>query len=545
MSVTASQKILNKRRSRKKMKETVHVELFDNYEYKIYCPTNTLHYRPNPTLLEMHGDRDDFVGRHVMGPFGSGKSVGCISECLLRACDMPKCVDDIKRYRLTVVRSTYPQLVTTTWKTWLQWFGQLGVVSKNESSPISYAAYFVCKDSRTGGNGEVFRVHFEAMFLALLKPDEDNLDKLKSQETTDYYFNELSSLDALFYGTAAARGARYPMAQMLPEGTDLERKIISDTNPPDEDSWLYHFFEIVKPKGYKLYKQPAGLIKDECGQWIANPAAENMKANGYGLGETYYTDAVAANDNNFINVFCCGNYGSIKSGDVVYSEYNDDLHACDNISYDPDSLIYLSFDFGGTPAVIISQRSLRGHYYVLDELTTEKPGLRQFVNNELLPLLQVKYRVTDYSRQIAPVTGDPAGNRRSDNDAITCYDILEECNLEVYRHWVTNKSTGEQKQVVGASSNVIETRLDAVKKMLNTLVDGKPKFQLSKSCTVLRKGFNGGYLLDKVQDGNTAWFKKQPRKNFFSHIHDALQYECMREDVGVQEYYIPKANLNY
>jgi hypothetical protein len=527
-------------KSREKKDTVINLELFDDYQYKIYTPDYTLHYRPNPTLLKMHQDKKS-VGKHVMGPFGSGKSVGCISELLIRACDMPVCVDGIKRYRVTVIRSTYPQLVTTTWKTWLDWFGKLGTVDKNQSSPISYAADFVVKDSRTGANGKLSKVHFEAMFLALLKPDAENLDKLKSQETTDYYFNELSGIDALFYGTAAARGARYPMREILPKDAKRERKIISDTNPPDEDSWLYDFFEIKKPNGYKLYKQPPGLIKANDGSWIDNPDAENMRRNGYGLEDTYYTDAVAANDDNYINVFCCGNYGSIKAGDVVYSEYNDDLHASDDIKFNPELPIYLAFDFGGTPAVAISQRTLRGHFHVLDELTTIQPGLEQFINTELKSLLEIKYGVTNYYEQVAPVTGDPAGNARADTDAVTCYDIIERCGFRVYKHYKIDSRTKEHKQVIGASSNAIDTRLGAVKNMLNTLIDGKPKFQISKNCTALRKGFNGGYVLDKKQDGNTAYFKKEPRKNFYSHIHDALQYECMREELNIGSYYMPKS----
>jgi hypothetical protein len=56
------------------------------------------------------------------------------------------------------------------------------------------------------------------------------------------------------------------------------------------------------------------------------------------------------------------------------------------------------------------------------------------------------------------------------------------------------------------------------------MVDGKPGFQLNPSCGTLRKGFAGGYHHQKIQAGNGTTFHETPRKNGYSHVHDALQY---------------------
>jgi hypothetical protein len=67
-------------------------------------------------------------------------------------------------------------------------------------------------------------------------------------------------------------------------------------------------------------------------------------------------------------------------------------------------------------------------------------------------------------------------------------------------------------------------RIEAVSAALNRMVDGKPGLQLNPSCGVLRKGFSGGYHFQRIAAGNGATFHETPRKNQYSHPHDALQY---------------------
>lgn len=59
--------------------------------------------------------------RGLMGPFGSGKSTVCVMEILKRAKAQKPGPDGIRRSRWAVIRNTYPELKTTTIKTWHQW----------------------------------------------------------------------------------------------------------------------------------------------------------------------------------------------------------------------------------------------------------------------------------------------------------------------------------------------------------------------------------------------------------------------------------------
>ena len=56
------------------------------------------------------------------------------------------------------------------------------------------------------------------------------------------------------------------------------------------------------------------------------------------------------------------------------------------------------------------------------------------------------------------------------------------------------------------------------------MVDGKPGFQLDPRVGVLRKGFAGGYCFAQVQTKGDPTFHETPKKNAYSHPHDALQY---------------------
>ena len=56
--------------------------------------------------------------RGIMGPFGSGKSTLCCVTILDLALKQAPGPDGVRRSRWAIVRQTYPELKTTTIKTW-------------------------------------------------------------------------------------------------------------------------------------------------------------------------------------------------------------------------------------------------------------------------------------------------------------------------------------------------------------------------------------------------------------------------------------------
>ena len=81
-------------------------------------------FKKSPTVYDFLQD-NSFV-RGVVGPVGSGKSYACAAEVFMRAVKQkPSPKDGIKYSRFVVVRNSYPELRTTTIKTWQEIFPEI------------------------------------------------------------------------------------------------------------------------------------------------------------------------------------------------------------------------------------------------------------------------------------------------------------------------------------------------------------------------------------------------------------------------------------
>ncbi len=87
----------------------------------IHGPGIDLDFSTAPTTWQFL-QSDAFV-RGLMGPVGSGKSYACAAEIMMRAVrQKPSPVDGIRYTRFVIVRNSYPELKTTTIKTWQDLF---------------------------------------------------------------------------------------------------------------------------------------------------------------------------------------------------------------------------------------------------------------------------------------------------------------------------------------------------------------------------------------------------------------------------------------
>lgn len=456
---------------------------------EIYAQDKTLLYYPSPTAEQFKQDNSPV--KLVMGPYGSGKSTLCVENIVRRVCEMPAWYHGRRKARWGIVRNTSGELQSTTLQTWLAWFYDLGDLKRRQKPILTYEHRF--RDERG-------TVELELIFLALDRPDD--VKKIKSLELTGVYLNELSELPSNVLAHFKGRVGRYPGPNFCPEPYHSE--IIADTNPCDEDSWIYRDFFEKPVEGYKLFKQPAGLIYDK-DKWITNPHADNIK----NLPPNYYTHLASGQTENFIKVFCLGDWGSVGDGKLVYPEYNDDLHSIPHVDAEQGTHLYLGWDFGLTPTCVVCQITSRGKLLVLKEYTSSDMGIKTFAESVVLPAL-----VRDFPYcKVGESVGDPAGNNRS--------EIMEElsCIGELNHVGINTRA---------AKSNDPEPRIGSVRYFLNRMVDGKPAFVLSRTgCPVLRKGFLKDYVYKRMAVPGEERYKDKPDKNLSSHPHDGLQYVCM------------------
>lgn len=474
---------------RAKAEEESHIK-YTEYGVEIYDQEDTRVYVPSNTGSIFHSD-DTFV-RCVMGPYGSGKSTLCINEIVKRTCTMPRWSNNRRRSRWAIVRNTSGELQTTTLQTWLAWFGSLGDIYKRQKPILTYEHTF------NDGEGVI---ELELLFLALDRPDD--IRKIKSLELTGCYINELSEVPKAALDHMKGRVGRYPGPNFCNDS--YWYGVISDTNPPDDDHWIYHTFEEKILPEYKMFKQPTGLIKDEEGKWITNPNADNIK----NLPVGYYEKMASGQTEEFIKVFCRGIYGSVGTGKRVYPEYNDDMHSIDEIQPIAGELIHLGWDGGLTPACVVIQITPRGQLLILKEYCAEDMGIRTFAESIVLPGLARDFPTNKIGKSVA----DPACIKRD--------EIMEELSF-------IGELNSLGIETIPARTNNPDTRISAVRYFLNGMVDGKPRMQVSrKGAPIIRKGFNKDYVYKRLAVPGEERYRNVPDKNRASHPHDATQYICL------------------
>lgn len=412
-----------------------------------------------------------------MGPIGSSKSTACVMEILRKSQGQARSHDGLRRSRWAIIRNSYPELKTTTLKTWSDWcppqYGRLTM-----DSPIRHMV-------------ATEELDMEILFLALDRPED--VRKLLSLELTGAWVNEAKNVPKAIIDTLTGRVGRYPAVK---DGGCTWSGIIMDTNPPDDQSWWYQLAEGETPEGWEFFQQPSG----------ESPEAENLQ----NLPPGYYQRIKAGKDPDWIKVFVHGTYGFVVEGKPVYPMFRDRTHtAPEPIVPIPGVPLLVGVDFGLTPAAVIGQKTAAGKWLILDEYVTDNCGVIRFAEG-LGNYLATKYP----DHKVDAGWGDPAGNQRSSTDERTAIEIMNAHSLKLYKKKIWR----------AAPSNDVTMRLEVVISALNRLIDGDPGLMISPNAGFVRKGFAGGYHYRFIQSGTGTQVHETPAKNAYSHPHDALQY---------------------
>jgi hypothetical protein len=412
--------------------------------------------------------------RLIKGPFGSGKSSGCVMEMLLRAMAQAPGPDAIRHTRWAVVRNSYRELFDTTKRTIEDWIPS-GIRTWHESEATFHVRF---ND-----------VALEINLRALDRPDD--VKKLLSLELTGAWFNEAKEIPRAVFEGMTGRVGRYPSKRM---GGPSWFGIILDTNPPDTDHWIYRLFEEEKPAEYEIFHQPSGL----------SPEAENVE----NLPAGYYPRLCHGKTREWIEVFVHGRYGFVRDGKPVYPEYQDALHTLADPPVYLGGKLFLGMDFGLTPAIVVGQKTSFNQWQIIDEFVSESMGATRISEHVAAELKRT------YPRAQFRGWGDPAGTQRSQVDERTPYDVVQAAGLPIDP----------------AHTNDFVLRREAVANALTRLtMTGVPRLVVSPKCKILRKAMNGGYCFRRLQVTGSDRFRDAPDKNEYSHIAEALQYLMVGE----------------
>ena len=233
--------------------------------------------------------------RALIGPFGSGKSSGCVMELFRRCVGQHPGTDMRRRTRWAIIRNTYPELRDTTRKTFENWIPrELGSWRKSD-----FEFHMSFRDVRA-----------DFLFRALDRPD--HIQKLMSLELTGAWINEARETPRSVFEVLEGRVGRYPSVN---QGGATWSGIILDTNPWAQNHWGYQLFslgKILESSGrvatlspehrakYALFEQPGGR----------SPGAENIE----NLQPGYYDRIAIGKDSEWIESYVDGRYPSASEG---------------------------------------------------------------------------------------------------------------------------------------------------------------------------------------------------------------------------------------
>ena len=156
-------------------------------------------YKPSGDVSRKFMKSEAFV-RGIRGPVGSGKSAACCVELFRRASQ--QAVNPITQKRQTrwaIIRNTFPELRTTTVKTWLDWFPENVFGKFNWQPPYTHMIRFA-------------DMEMEVLFLALDRPDD--VKKLLSLELTGAFINEARECNKSIIDAVTMRVGRYPASRV-------------------------------------------------------------------------------------------------------------------------------------------------------------------------------------------------------------------------------------------------------------------------------------------------------------------------------------------
>jgi hypothetical protein len=447
-------------------------------------PTIEFAYAPQGPTLERY-ILSEAQRTFIMGPLGSAKTNASCWKLFRHMRAQAPDRDGVRKTRWVAVRNTYPDLLGTTAKDWLDMFEHLGKFTKGSLEPPTHKLNFELEDGT--------RVESELVFLALDR--EEHVRKLRGLQVTGAWPNEVKELPFAVISMLDLRIGRYPK-----EVAPTWYGIFGDTNAPDNDHWYHRLAEEERPEGWVFLRQPGGVIRDTLkSPWRENPAAENL----CNLPPGYYLKGTQGKTEDWIKVNLGNEYGFVADGMPVYPGYVDSVH-CAEFEFVKERGLYIGLDFGLTPAAIFGQPTLSGRWLWRRELVTEDTGVIRFAR-ELKRFLGEHFPGWPIRR----ITGDPAGDQRQagDNEERTVFQLLK----------------AEDIVAEPAHTNDFSVRTEAVSAALTRMIDGEPGFLLHPDCKVTRKGMQGGYCFKRVAVAGDR-FRNEPDKNRFSHPCEAGQY---------------------
>jgi hypothetical protein len=446
-------------------------------------------YEPGPTAIRFHNS----IARVKVawGPVRSGKSTAACWRIFLKAHELAQKGVALKA---VILRDTYRNLEDTTLKTWMEWFGQCGVLKRKQS-----VTDFML---RTPGS--------ELWHDVLFRHGQTAVDA-SAFLSSDYGIIFLEEAAPAFTPSGlvspgiAEEVFDLAITRLVQTGVDNPELVIT-CNPPTPQHWVNR----------RIISAPLDDLRNRNWWHFFFPAAENEM----NLRPGYYDElrAQLKGKDHILRRFVEGEIVAIYPGMPVFAkDFRQQIHVRDELlPIDGDSIIF-GFDAGEsiTPAAVWLQIDAHGRVLVLQELqagyTDER--LREGIGTREFAKI-IKQITAQRFPHCKPglVYADPAVSHRQPGDTLApVKEILE-----------------AEGFVIEESERDIPSRIESIRERLQTFISGEPSILFSRSgCPILIEALSGAYRYRTIQDA-TRIIGAEPVKDMYSNPIDALGYALAR-----------------
>jgi len=463
-------------------------------------------------MLAFH--KSDAPFRAIVGAVGSGKTTAALWEiCYLLPRHMAR-MYNITHTRWAVVRKTYDRLMDTDWYEIDSWFPQNHWYAQRHIMVIRFPKSKGCP---------AFGV--ELYFRSLDQPD--SMDKLRSMNLTGYWIDEAHEVHEYAKYMLITRLGRWPRDFVDPFGVEHKgspvRYGVETSNPMPINHIMYRKYRWVGTKidaktGALEMRRPPGPVpkgrpaKGYIGWW------QLPRENEANLRPGYYEDMLDEfpESPEMRSMLVSGKPGFKPEGKGVYRNYDTEngthmangpllwVRQIDPYSGEDKGVpLYAGWDNNGhnNLACIVGQVVGPFKLQVLREFTDERMNIIDYTNWVLSQLEQEfpGYTCTHYCDPAAFSKFSAKEGGMTSNAELA----MEACGIKLV-----------------PSIQALDVRINCVDQLLK-MRDG---ILIDPSCVGLINGFQGGYVYAERPTMGINAFHDEPKKNPFSHIHDALQY---------------------
>lgn len=417
---------------------------------------------------------DNHQVRLLLGPYGSGKTTGCIMELAKRMLEEHPDAGGVRRTRFVIVRNTAQQLRQTILEDIRKWLLPVMQYKVTDSTIVFDFTH------PTQG-----KIHSEWMLIPLDKPEDQQ--RLLSLNITGGWVSEYREIPLSVVEALLGRVGRF---RPLGVAKNAWYGIIGESNPPDEDSEWFIKMEVDRPANWAVFKQPGGM----------EPTAENRE----NLPDGYYESLIESNTEDWVDVHVHAKYGKSLAGQAVFrTSFKPDLH----VTYDPVHLntlkpLMIAQDFGRTPAALFCQVDAMGRLVIFREAVSNGMGIEQFAVTLLRPLIMQYYPGAKVF-----MIGDPAGRQKSQVGEESPFDALKRLGFRIYP----------------APTNDLDPRLRAAEQVMlrmnGLLIDGN-------NCPLLVQALKSYYRYKRSKQSGEL--DDKPEKTHpWSDLGDCFQYAAL------------------